>query len=97
VECADLCFCIDNEALLVSNSYTWINDPLTQFARYNIAVRTLKIKSPAFDDLNAVRRHLPNLSKPETIILSADLKDLMRHYHQLALPRSTQWVRHVER
>ena len=58
VENGDLTFCLDNEALCVISLRRHgicVDTPLN-FFRYDITTRTLKVKSPAFEDLNSVRR-----------------------------------------
>ena len=54
VDNGDLTICIDNEALCVRSvlKFSLFTDIL--LSRYDICVRTLKVKNPSFPDLNGV-------------------------------------------
>ena len=56
VENGDLTICLDNEALCAEYSVDVrivLTIPFPNF-RYDITTRTLKVKSPEFEDLNSV-------------------------------------------
>ena len=63
VENGDLTICLDNEALCVDP--TQHRRRTDRYLRYDITTRSLKIKSPGFEDLNTVCR---------------DCSDVYRHF-----------------